>query len=124
MAATYDPTEPTLKDEARSLLGDAHSGTSEGAVSDPLYQDETIEARIAKYGFNEGVARLADGLCTKYGQYPDEHAEDGGVKVKWSERVRSWRELAKTLRQDAAGQNPTRKRAVDVKTSDRSQCLR
>ncbi|MEQ1761556.1 MAG: hypothetical protein ABL984_00285 [Pyrinomonadaceae bacterium] len=92
MATTYTFTDTAL-DRARRLLGD--TGVDGSTF---LLQDAEINAEIATYRFNEAVAVLADGLATRFAQFPDETETPGGHTVKWKERVKAWQELAKRLR--------------------------
>ena len=98
MATTYSTTASTPKDKARLLLGD--TGVDGGVF---LLTDEEIVAFMGTVSFNEAVALLAEALSTRFAQYPDETDTPGGTTVKWTERVKTWLELAKRMR---AGGNP------------------
>ena len=98
MSAIFDPSLPTQKDHIRLALGDKHSLSTSSDVTEPLLQDETIQAKIDSFGYSEALAQLADGLASEYAQVPDRFAETGGVSFSWSERVKNWRELAKLAR--------------------------
>lgn len=94
MSATYNPSDPsTPNDKARLLLGD--TGVDGGVF---LLTDEEILAFTGSIAFNEAVAQLALSLATRFAQYPDETTTPGGHKTKWSERIKAWTDLAKTLR--------------------------
>lgn len=93
MATTYTSSS-SPRDRARRLLGD--TGV-DGNVF--LLDDAEIDAEIAAYRFNEAVAALAEGLATRFAQYPDETETPGGHTVKWKERVGAWQDLAKRLRE-------------------------
>jgi hypothetical protein len=98
MSATFDPTLPTQRDHIRLALGDKHANPTAGAITDPLLQDATIDALLDSLGYVQALAQLADSLATEYAQRPDEYREAGGQGFKWSERVKSWREVASMAR--------------------------
>lgn len=94
MATTYDSSASSAKDKARLLLGD----TNPENVSDGwIFTDEEITSFLT-IGFNEGVAQLALSAASRFAQYPDEEETPGDHRMKWSERVKNWRELAKQMR--------------------------
>lgn len=101
MAFSYDSEALATSSlyRARFQLGDTDSAR-------PLLQDAEITGMIAVYGDAEGVAQLADGLVSKYAQEPDEYEDEGGVKVKWSYKVKIWQDLAKRLRAGEAKVDP------------------
>jgi hypothetical protein len=92
MATTYT-TSNTPLNRARRLLGD--TGIDGNTF---LVLDEEIANELTAYSFNEAVALLADGLAVRFAQYPDETTTPGGHKLKWSERVQAWKDLADRLR--------------------------
>lgn len=98
MAATYDPTWPTPKDEARHLLGD----TAVEPAEDALRSDESITAAIAARGLALGVAWLADGLVAEFSQAPVKVTLTG-LAVDFSARIPTWEKLAARMRAEAAG---------------------
>ncbi|MEN6583051.1 MAG: hypothetical protein ABFD54_11425 [Armatimonadota bacterium] len=91
MTATYDPTLPTLRDHIRLALGDTDT-------TNPLVQDETINAKLTTCGYCEALAQLAEALASEFAQRPDSYAESGGLTVKWGERVQAWQDLADSAR--------------------------
>lgn len=97
MAFTYEKealaTSPLFR--ARYELGDTNPDKA-------LLDDAEINGLITYHGYSAGVAKLADGLAAKYAQEPDEYEDEGGVKVKWSYKVKVWQETAKRLRAEAA----------------------
>ena len=103
MSATFDPTLPTQRDHIRLALGDKHADASAGDITEPLLQDETIDAKLAAWGYSEALAQLADALATEYAQRPDSYQEYQGLTMRWSERVSAWRELAKLARSGKIG---------------------
>ncbi len=97
--ATFDPTLPTQKDHIRVALGDRHNDDAAGAVTDPLLTDAVINAKIDALGYLDALADLAEGLAAEKAQEPDEFQESsGGLKMKWSERVKYWLNLADRCR--------------------------
>lgn len=103
MATTYEPALPTPRDRARLLLGD--TGVLLDAVGARVwfYQDETLDALIEEFKFAEAVAQAADGLCSRFAQEPDEYQDEGGVRVRWNERIEQWKTLAKKCRSGEIG---------------------
>ena len=92
MSFTYHASLPTRKDHARLALNDLDSANA-------FFDDETIEAKLASFGYLEGVAQLADSLAVRAAQDPDKYAEgSAGLTSEWSERVSAWRRLADDLR--------------------------
>lgn len=77
---------------ARRILGD--TGVDGGVE---LLTDDEINAELSELSFNPAVANLALGLASRFGQFPDEVDTAGATKMKWSERVKTWRELAARL---------------------------
>lgn len=92
MATTY-LSSATPRDRARRLLGD--TGVDGGTF---LLTDEEIDAEVVSYPFNHAVAVLAEGLATRFAQFPDETETPGGHTLKWGDRVKAWQDLAKRLR--------------------------
>lgn len=87
---SYDDTLPTDLDKARALLGDT--------ASTELLTDDHIEAVLALYAFNGGVAFLAQELATRYAQKPGSVSLPSGLSVSWAERVKTWLALAQQMR--------------------------
>jgi len=92
MASTYSPGAST-RDRVRLWLGD--TGADGGVF---LLSDEEIDAELSGSTLADAVARLAEGLDIRFGQYPDETTTPGGHKMKWSQRCEAWRNLASGLR--------------------------
>lgn len=90
-------TAQTPKDRVRKVLGDTAVDGSHWLLS-----DEEILADLATMSYSEAVASLALSLASRFAQYPDEVDTAGNSKMKWSERVKTWRNLA-----DHMVQNPT-----------------
>ena len=88
MAATYDPTLPAVRDRLRLALGDTDTAA-------PLLTDEEYDGMLAHQGNSEAktLIALARALIVRFAQKPTEVDVDGGVAVKWAERLRAWREL-------------------------------
>ena len=96
---TYDnaTVTPAPKDRVRKVLGDTGIDGNSWLLS-----DQEILAELATTSYSEAVASLALGLASRFAQYPDEVDTAGNSKMKWSERVKTWRNLA-----DKMIQNPT-----------------
>lgn len=90
MSATFDEALTTAKDRVRRLLGDADIGQA-------MLSDATIQGAIDIYGEPGAVAFLAEGLAAEYGQLPVSTSADG-TTLDYSERVKTWQALAKTMR--------------------------
>lgn len=97
MSASYDETLPTLKDEARYLLGD----TAVDPPEDALRSDELINAVLNKKGFELGLAFIADGLVAEISQEPVKITL-GGLAVDYAARIPAWKDLASRMRTAAA----------------------
>lgn len=92
MSFSFDPSLGAWRDHARLALGDTDA-------ADPLLADETIDGKIAAFGYLEGLAQLADGLAVQAAQDPDKYAEgQAGLSAQWSQRVAAWRKLADDCR--------------------------
>lgn len=88
--ATFDPTLATAKDRVRRLLGDPDTGQA-------MLPDATIPGAIDTYGETGAVIFLAESLAAEYGQLPVTTSADG-TSLDYSERVKTWQALAKTMR--------------------------
>lgn len=65
MAATYNAAEATFKDVIRGVLDDKDGWDADtGIVGDPRLLDETIEARIERFGEVEAAAKCAESLAS------------------------------------------------------------
>lgn len=104
MAAGYDPSglKTSIVYQARFQLGDKGQLRDEAGDQVWLLQDEEIQSNLELFGYNEGVARVADALAVQYAQEPSEYQDEGGVKVKWADRIQTWRSLAALLRTPSA----------------------
>lgn len=98
MAAVFAQALPTAKDRARLMLGDVPEGAISGTVADALLQDDTIEAVLASYPFNEGVRQLAVSLLARFAGEPDKYEEGNGLKLEWRNRLDAWKVLVKELK--------------------------
>jgi hypothetical protein len=93
MAATYDQGLPTAKDRARFAVADLD------VPDNALRQDENYYAVLALAGDERlGIALMAESLAAEFAQRVDSFSESGGISVRWSERVKTWLALAKTIR--------------------------
>jgi hypothetical protein len=98
MSATFDPTLPTQRDHIRLAIGDKHNNGTAGDITNPLLQDEIIDAKLAMFGYPESLAQLCESLIAEYGQRPDEYSESGGVRIKWGARIAAWQKIADNAR--------------------------
>lgn len=94
MAFSFDLTLPAPRDRMRLMLGDT--------VAPGLRQNETYDQMLIAFGEAEATARLAEGLAAQYAQKPTSLSDDTG-SMSWSDRVKTWLELATRLRAQAGG---------------------
>lgn len=66
-----------------------------------MLQDETIDAALTAYGWRAGLSFLANMLVSTYSQRPDSFSESGGASVSWTERIKTWRDVADKARNGA-----------------------
>lgn len=97
MSASYDPTLPSAQDRMRQLLGDTNVSPAESA----LIPDETYQARLTEHGETLATAILAESLAARFGQEPTSVGSDGET-YNWSDRAKTWLELAARLRDTLA----------------------
>jgi hypothetical protein len=90
---SYSDTLETTTDKARALIGD----TSNDAATE-LLTDDHIDAVIALYTFNGGVAFLASELAVRFAQQPGSVTLPSGLSVSWATRVSTWLALAAQMR--------------------------
>lgn len=88
--ATFHPELDRGLDRVRRLLGDTDTGQA-------MLPDATIQGAIDIYGETGAVAFLAESLAAEYGQLPVSTSADG-TSLDYSERVKTWQALAKTMR--------------------------
>jgi hypothetical protein len=91
MTATYNPTLASITDHIRLALGDTDTTAA-------LLADETIQAKLNAFGYQEALAQLAEALVAQFGQKPSEYSEDGGLRLKWTERISAWQKIADDAR--------------------------
>lgn len=90
---SYDDTDLTAPlNAARALLGDTSNDANE------LLTDDHIEAALALYAYNGGVAFLASELAARFAQQPGDVSLPGGLSASWGERVKTWLALAAQMR--------------------------
>lgn len=99
MAAQFDASLATLKDNARALLGDIPNNGETGIVSDPILQDETIEAKLASAGWEQGLAELADMCIGIISREPTKYSESLGILVDFKDRIPSLKRLSNNARE-------------------------
>ena len=93
MSASYSDDLTIGLNRARFLLGDTDTTTA-------LLQDAAILAMLASFDYNEAVAQLAMGLASDAAQDPDSYEADGGLKLVFAQKIKTWQALAKDLRQN------------------------
>lgn len=99
MAATYDVAEPTIKDVIRGVLDDRDDYDADtGVVGDPRLQDETIEARIVRFGENEAAAKCAETLASYWAKEVVRYQAGSEESVFASNRHNFYLQLAQSLR--------------------------
>ena len=98
MATNYSPALGTDRDRARFIVGDTGELLDSSGEQVWLLQDETIEALLSQFGYAEGVAQICEALISRFAQEPDQYEEEGGIQVRWSERIKAWKELARRMR--------------------------
>jgi hypothetical protein len=109
---TYDVVHAEARDRIRFALGDTDS-------TEPMLQDETIEAVLEQYGNDEDrtIAHLAGGLVSRYSRMPDTIRKDDGTEVRWKDRLTAWRSLAgQTTAATASGGGMMTRRATRYDT--------
>lgn len=89
---SYDDTATDDLNLARALLGDTSNDSAE------LLTDDHIGAVLTLYGYNGGVAFLADELAVRFARRPDRVTLPSGLSVTWSARVTAWKALASLMR--------------------------
>jgi hypothetical protein len=95
VAYTFDPSLPTLKDEARQSLG----LTDVSSVNTAVFADETIMARLNKFGPNAGMAKLCEEFANILDSEPVKVSQQLGASIEWVRtRSQGLREYAKRLR--------------------------
>lgn len=106
---SFDPTlAPTIPlDRARRLLFDTGEMTDENGVAVWHYSNEEVSGWITADGFNEGVAKLAQSLATKFAQEPVRYRDDGGVDYDFGPRIAQLNLLASQLRSNISREIPT-----------------
>lgn len=93
MAYTFDPTLPTAKDQVRLRLQD----TDLNNVSVQVFQDESIEAMLSMYSFDEACAQLCESAMVFFAQMA-ETVDNGPVKYTYRARADFYKGLAVSIR--------------------------
>jgi hypothetical protein len=95
VAYTFDPSLPTLKDEARQALG----LTDVSSVDTAVFADETILARLNRFGPNAGMAKLCEEFANILDAEPIKVSQQLGASIEWvRNRSAGLRDYAKRLR--------------------------
>lgn len=90
MAFSYDPTLPTSKDRARLRLQD-------NVQASAVLADEEITAVLAREGYQEGCAQLAEVKAAQFAQRASEFTE-ADVRKSYMKRSDQFYELADRIR--------------------------
>jgi hypothetical protein len=99
MATNYDPNSAAVRDRARRELGDTGTLRDESDDQVWFHTDELIAAQVEAFGYNEGIAQLADGLRVRFSQEPEiSQEETTGARVELKARIAALLEVAKRLR--------------------------
>lgn len=93
MAWSYDNTLPTEKDQIRLLVGDI-------IAADPQLDDNEVQFFADQFSVKIAAAEVAMVLSAKYAREADKWV--GDLKILASQRSRTYAELAKRLREQAA----------------------
>jgi hypothetical protein len=104
-ASTYDPALATARDRLRRELGDVGTLKDDAGESLYLIPDATYDAMLSQHGYNESLARLAEGLAAEKAQEPVEYDDEARVRVRWTDRIKTWLAIADRAR--AKSQQPT-----------------
>lgn len=89
---TFDESLGLPRDRVRLRIGDTNAAS-------PLRQDETIAALVAAVGELGAIEVLATSLAAEYAQRPDSLG-DNGQSISWSQRVKTWLEVAARARKE------------------------
>lgn len=110
MSATFDPALPTNRDFIRRRIFDCELAdpSEAGEVVNPILQDETIDALLAAYTFNEALAQSAEAAIAYLSRFPDRFKQrgEGGAEVQWTERIDALRAIIKGARPDDQAEAP------------------
>jgi hypothetical protein len=95
MTATFNVNIVSATDRMRLDIGDTN-------IAAALWQDETYQGLLTRYGGSEPRATLAavEALLMRYGQEPNKVDVVGAVKVEWEERIKMWIALVNRLRSE------------------------
>lgn len=94
---TYDPTLPTTVDRIRLMLADTSND-----VTTELFPDATYMAALAMYtNWKRAAADMAEAAAVKIEQDPSSVNFPGDIATSWSDRTRSLRARAASLRKEA-----------------------
>ena len=99
MSATYDLAEPTIRDVIRGILQDVDDLTGT-TVGDPRLQDETIDARVARFGEIEGAAKCAESIAAFWSKEVIRYGNAGEDTAFASDRHRFFLNMAESIRKN------------------------
>jgi len=98
---TFDPHLSTSRDQIRLRLADTDSGTA-------VFADETIDAMLASYSFDEACAQLSESAGAEFARKAS-IVDNGPLRYEYQERASFFNELARSIRslaQPAPGAPP------------------
>ncbi|MGV3617916.1 MAG: hypothetical protein ACO1SV_21535 [Fimbriimonas sp.] len=95
---SYDPGLSTDRDRLRRELGDVGTLKDDAGAEVYLVPDATYDAMLRDHGYNEALARLAEGLAAEKAQEPVEYDDEGKVRVRWTDRIKTWLTIADRAR--------------------------
>ncbi len=90
---TFDPHLSSLRDHIRLRLADTDS-------SESVFADESIDAMLLKYSFDEACAQLAESAGAEFARKASV-VENGPLRYVYQERANFFAELAKIIRSSA-----------------------
>ncbi len=93
MGYSFDPGLGSVKDRVRLRLQD--TDLNNPAVQ--IFQDETIEAMLGMFSFDEACAQLCESAAAFFAQMADS-VDNGPVKYAWRARVDWYEKLAVSIR--------------------------
>jgi hypothetical protein len=97
MAYSFNPSLPTLRDQVRMRLQDTNINNSGLEV----FQDETIDAMLAQYSYDEACAQLAESAAAYFAQQATS-IDNGPIKYQYEERSKFYLSLSNQIRQLAS----------------------
>ncbi len=87
---TFDPTLSSLRDQIRLRLADTDASAS-------VFADETIDAMLAMYSYDEACAQLAESAGAEFARKAS-IIDNGPLRYEYQERSAFFTNLAKSVR--------------------------